>query len=305
MSKRFTWLLSFVSAGALTALVLVGCGSPSSSTASSSTSSTSSTTSSSTTTATATATAAPTVTACNQLPNFVSASPVGDFFGIQFPANTVADGVIPPTAAAGQFQIVGANFCTNNSTTQLTVTGGHGSVAFLAALLFEGWAHATTFPFDGYLQQACSTGTTCFSNTGNNDQLAVQNITDNGHGVISYRLVYASAPPTPTCNSNFTSSPTPGFFPFLTGFTPPVPLPPLSRLSPDSAAGIVGTDICSAGTVASVTTFMTHYLAVAGYTKVASDGRCVYSTECWTSASSALSWNVTDPTNWLIAYHHS
>ncbi len=112
-----------------------------------------------------------------------------------------------------------------------------------------------------------------------------------------------TTPPAPNCSSEFDSSPTPGIIASLTNFTPPVLLPPVSRVSPDDAAGLHGFDICSAGTAASVTTFMTTNLATSGYAQVASDPRCFYQTECWTSSTSALSWQVTDPTLWRIAYH--
>ena len=299
MTLHRSQLITLLCTGALAIFVLAGCGVTSATTPGASGTSTPSPT------ATTPATPTSQVTTCAQLPAFASASPVGDFFSILFPANTMANGVIPPTAAAGQFGVVAGDFCTPNSTTQLIITGGHGPEPFLTALLFEGWVAATTFPVDGYLQQPCSAGGTCFSNPGNNNYLTVQNVTDHGNGVISYHLVVASAPTAPSCNSNFSSSPTPGFFPFLTSFTPPVPLPPLSRIAPNSAAGLTGIDICSAGTATSVATFMTTYLASAGYSKVGSDSRCFYDTECWTSASSALSWDATDPTDWHIAYHHS
>lgn len=295
MSNLHTRLMSLLGIGSLALLTLVAC----------SASTAASTAATATSQPSATPTSPATVTSCAQLPTFASASPVGDFYSLQFPASTVANGVTPATPATGQFGVVTGSFCTANTTTQLTITGGKGPEPFVTALLFEGWANATTFPTDGYLQKTCATGMTCFSNTGNNDFLVLQNVVDHGNGIVSYQLAHATAPTAPSCNSNFASSPTPGIILFLTDFVPPVPLPPVSRTVPDSAAGLTGIDICSAGTAASVTTFMTTYLAATGYTKVASDSRCFYMSECWSSPSSAISFDVTDPTLWHVAFHQT
>lgn len=109
----------------------------------------------------------------------------------------------------------------------------------------------------------------------------------------------ATLPPAPTCNSNFANSPIKGPQTSVDG----VPLPPITFVVPDNAAGLRGYDLCSSGTVASITAFLNQSLPAAGWTKVASDPRCFYTDQCWTNASNAISWHVDDPTDWHIAYH--
>ena len=112
--------------------------------------------------------------------------------------------------------------------------------------------------------------------------------------------VAATAPAQPICNSNFTNSPIQGAQTSVEG----VPLPPVTYVVPDNAAGLHGYDLCSSGTAASVSAFLTSTLPTSGWTK-GSDLRCFYGDECWTKGGSAISWQVSDPTLWHIAYHPS
>jgi hypothetical protein len=82
-----------------------------------------------------------------------------------------------------------------------------------------------------------------------------------------------------------------------------VPLPPITYVVPDNAAGLRGYDLCSSGNDASITAFLTSALPATGWTKVASDTRCFYLGQCWTKGAAAISWHVDDPANWNIAYH--
>jgi hypothetical protein len=110
----------------------------------------------------------------------------------------------------------------------------------------------------------------------------------------------ATTPTAPNCNSNFANSPIQGAQTSVEG----VPLPPVTYVVPDNAAGLRGYDLCSSGTAASVSAFLTSTLPTSGWTK-GSDPRCFYSDECWTKGGSAVSWQVSDPTLWHIAYHPS
>jgi hypothetical protein len=110
----------------------------------------------------------------------------------------------------------------------------------------------------------------------------------------------ATSPAAPTCNDNFTRSPIKGAQTAVEG----VPLPPQTYVVPDDATNLRGYDLCSAGTAASVSTYLTGALPSAGWTHVASDPRCFYQDQCWTKGSAAaISWHVDDPTDWHIAYH--
>ena len=63
-----------------------------------------------------------------------------------------------------------------------------------------------------------------------------------------------------------------------------------------------GYDLCSSGTVASITAFMTSALQATGWNKVAANARCFYADQCWTRDLTVISWHVDDPLNWHIAY---
>jgi hypothetical protein len=109
----------------------------------------------------------------------------------------------------------------------------------------------------------------------------------------------ATPPPAPTCNANFANSPIRGAQTSVEG----VPLPSITFVVPDDAANLHGYDLCSSGTVASVTAFLTTALPGSGWTKVASNAHCFYDDQCWTKGAAAISWHVDDPTDWRIAYH--
>lgn len=100
-------------------------------------------------------------------------------------------------------------------------------------------------------------------------------------------------PPTaPACGSNFSGSP---YQATLTTAYGTVPLPPQSRtVQDDAAGGVRGYDICSAGTAASVTSFMEQNLPAYGWTFVSNSGGI----ETWKNSRGTINWHATDPLNW-------
>jgi len=101
----------------------------------------------------------------------------------------------------------------------------------------------------------------------------------------------------PTCGANFNGSmASPSYQSILPTTFGAVPLPPLSRIVPDDAAGSMGYDICSAGTAASVTAFLQQNLAAYGWTFVSSSGGI----QTWKSSSGTINWSVPDPLEWNI-----
>ncbi|HEX6816784.1 MAG TPA: zf-HC2 domain-containing protein [Ktedonobacterales bacterium] len=119
-----------------------------------------------------------------------------------------------------------------------------------------------------------------------------------GPSVGSSPGITPTVPAQPTCSSNFANSPIQGVQTSVEG----VPLPPVTYVVPDNAAGLHGYDLCSSGTASSVSAFLTSSLPASGWSK-ASDSRCFYPDECWTKGGNAISWTVGDPTDWHIAYH--
>jgi hypothetical protein len=128
--------------------------------------------------------------------------------------------------------------------------------------------------------------------------LTLEQITDRGNGIYTYHVRLATPPPAPTCNASFASSPLQGVQTAIED----VPLPPVTYAVPDNAANLRGYDLCSSGTAASITAFLTSSLQATGWKKVASNARCFYGDQCWTRDLTVISWHVDDPTNWNIAY---
>jgi hypothetical protein len=102
----------------------------------------------------------------------------------------------------------------------------------------------------------------------------------------------------PTCGSNFSGSLSQTYQSTINTAYGVVPLPSYSRTVPnDASGGVRGYDICSAGTAASITTFMEQNLPAYGWTLVSKSG----GTETWKgNGGGVINWNVPDPLEWNI-----
>lgn len=227
----------------------------------------------------------------------------GFLYPIVFPPDTV--GTMPQQTAsgAGLFTVYSFSACTPN-TTAAGVTSFFSS--HLGALE-HGWLDAQTFPADGGLMSSCG-ATACWFNPkgGPLYYLIFDQYADQGNGLITYRARWAVSPDFPNCGPNFGSSSQTAVRDvyFLPDYTPPLPLPPLSSTVQDNAAGgLRGYDICSPGTVQSVSAFMTKELPATGWTKIAAVPACFYAAQCWQNGSAVISWNAeSDPLSWHIAW---
>lgn len=104
----------------------------------------------------------------------------------------------------------------------------------------------------------------------------------------------------PACGSNFSSPISQNYQTTLTTDYGTVPLPSLSRTVPNNASGgLRGFDICSAGTAASVTSFLQQNLPAYGWSFVGGNG----DTETWKSGKGVINWSVSDPLDWNINWH--
>jgi hypothetical protein len=229
------------------------------------------------------------------LPGGTSASAISGFSALTFPAGAVTTTVTSSQGGLSQFTILETDVCYSGAADDLTgPASAHHSVT--ANLLGAGWSASSSFPTGGALLQPCASQCYQMANT---RYLALEQITDHGSGVFTYHLRLAAPPAAPTCNANFANSPIHGVQTVVEG----VPLPPTTFVVPDNAAGLHGYDLCSSGTAASVSAFLTGALPTSNWTKVASDPRCFYQDQCWTKGSNAISWQVADPTDWHVAYH--
>jgi hypothetical protein len=107
--------------------------------------------------------------------------------------------------------------------------------------------------------------------------------------------VVASATPAPECpnfpTGYYAQIPNPGYT--STDVFANLPLPPESRIVPnDASGGERGYDVCSAGTVASITSFMAEHLAALGWT-AAGGG-------VWTKDGYSLTVLIPSATDWNI-----
>jgi hypothetical protein len=222
-------------------------------------------------------------------------------YPIVFPPSTVGTAPQQTASGTGLFTVYSFTACTSNTTPA-------GVMSFFSSnlgALEHGWLDAQTFPADGGLMASCGT-TRCWFNPkgGPLYYLIFDQYADNGHGIITYRARWAVSPDFPACGSNYNISAASRDVYFLPGYTPPLPLPPLSSTVPDNASGgLRGYDICSPGTAQSVQAFMAKELPATGWTKIASNPACFYSAECWQNGSAVISWNTMgNPLNWIIAW---
>lgn len=248
-------------------------------------------------------TATPTPSCATLLPGAHAAAAIAGFEAVSFPAGTVVTGPTTSGAGAGQFTVTTYQACFTGMTNQV-IGAFHDHNSIAATLLGSGWGVSTTFPYDAQLQTNCAGN--CYDGAPSDPiqparYAGFDQVTDHGNSLITFRARLAAPPALPTCNSNFNTAALPGYQ--LTAFG--MPLPPLSRAAGDDAAGGVrGEDICSPGTVASITAFLTTELPATGWATVpGSTTGCIFSANCWKKGTQVISYQVgTDPTNWVVAY---
>jgi hypothetical protein len=249
-----------------------------------------------------TPTAAPTSTVvaktCAEVAGFAGATPV-NIANTQFPKDTVVTAPTTTGGGTGQFAVKEYDGCAPNTDVNLTVQTGKGPEPFFHLQEFYGWAPSPTFPNDGEIQAACAANSCLDFGQEHSRFLSVTTATALPNSLVTFHLRVTTPPSAPTCGSNFTNSPLKGYQ--LTSFFG-APLPPLTLGVPDDASGgLRGEDLCGPGTAASITAFLNKALPAAGWTK-GSDPKCFFSAQCWVKGSDAISWQVTDPKEWMIAY---
>lgn len=277
-------LLGGVALGALVGVLLAGCASGTASSGGGAD-------------ATKTATAA---SHCASVAGFGAAGPLSaPSPDVPFPAATF--GTLPPavTAVIGLYTIAEIHACTEGT------TGATIAAHFAAQLPAQGWASSPRFPHDGALQDACGSAT-CWTKDVAARFVSVDQVSDLGHGVVTYRVLVANPPAAPTCPPAPAGPPTLAYPAYLSG-TDDVPLPPLSKLQfGEGMYSTFNSLFCSAGTAASIDTFFKAELPKLGWapgSKVVSPDGCKQVIDGWVKGDRALSYTVADgPTAWSITY---
>lgn len=230
----------------------------------------------------------------------INLATAGFAYRYAFPNGTV--GTTPAVTASGTGLFIVRQFTACTAASSLSSVQAFFTTQLLA--LPRSWSVSSSFPTDGGLMRSCAAP--CFANATGAPfyYLDFDQFSDHGGGVITYRVRWAVSPSLPTCASYFYYAGGTANAYFVPDFSPPVPVPPLSALQHDDAlGGVRGFDVCSPGTVASVTTFMTKELPATGWTQVKSNAGCIFDAECWTQGSTAVSWDAgSGATGWIIAW---
>lgn len=225
----------------------------------------------------------------------------GFIYPMSFPPNTVGTTPQQTVGGPGLFAVYTFTVCTPNTTSDAVASFFSSHLGTLE----HGWLDTQAFPADGGLMISCGT-THCWFNPkgGPLYYLMFDLYSDKGNAIITYRARWAVSPEFPACGPNFRIAAAARDVFFLPGYTPQLPLPPLSSTVPDNAmGGLRGYDICSPGTAQSVHSFMAKELSATGWTKISANPACFYAGECWQNSSAVISWNAgSDPLNWIIAW---
>ncbi len=258
---------------------------------------------------TATLPATPPPTTCAQVAGFAGAAGL-TLPNMELPAGAVAPAPTTSFGGAGQYTITTYTVCVPNNTGELIVSTGKGPEPLTHLLSFYGWAMWAHFPTGGAAQQACAASCFAFNVddlakalfNGAPRFLAVEQVTPLQHNLVTFTLKLAQAAD-PTCDGVFATSDT-----ALYGHQPEYTLyydagagiqwPPMTRLVGDSAPDVIGQDLCSAGTTASIKAFMDQQFSSHGYTSVT----CVLNgNDCWKSGSTTVTLNITSASRWMLS----
>jgi len=255
---------------------------------------------------TAPPTATPVPTCATALPGStpINLQAHGFVYPIEYPASTVSGPITTTASGPGLFTVYQFMACTPGT----TIGDVQSYYNTHLPALPHGWIGSTIFPADGGLMTPCSAPCMWDPKGGDFYYLVFDQFTNVGGGVVTYRGRWADfdISKQPTCNSNFTGgAPAQRNVYFIGGGTSGFPLPPASATVPDDAAGgLRGYDVCSSGTAASVSAFLTKEVPAAGWTKVQNnDPHCTNPANCWTRGGQFWSWGtITDPTDWIVSY---
>jgi hypothetical protein len=246
-----------------------------------------------TTTSGSGSTPAPTATCATLLPGAIAnGSPASTAFGdAPLPANSFVAPVSTFLAGGSAlWTILLDQGCTNGMSASAVRS------FFSSQYPASGWAYAPKLPFDGGYFAPCGDAY-CWGKDTPQRFVGLENVTDHG-GATTYQLRLFLPPTAPSCTDpNFTMSPIHGYQTFVEVFTYYVALPPLSLIAPDDATGgQKGLEICSAGSVSSIITFMQTELPKQGWSLLSGSG----GNQTWQQSGKQVHWSVSSATGWEI-----
>jgi hypothetical protein len=203
---------------------------------------------------------------CAQALPGAHAVPIGPSFpDLPLPPGSVSTTPVKTAGGGdGQFTLWQVDLCVNG-------TSAAAVRSSLGTLPGHGWLHSDWFPADAEAESACTTS--CWAKDVR--YVSLDQVADQGQGVVTYRLKVATPPPAPNCSTSFGVT---GFssgyyyflydkpaYPGITDGFDHIALPPLTKLGFDAAAGNRYAALCSAGSPAMVKSFLDKHLRAVGW----------------------------------------
>ena len=226
------------------------------------------------------------------------------FGDVPFPQNAVSTTPTHYGGGTGQFAITEFDVCAPD-TSAANIDGFYAT-----QMPSKGWTQSATYPYDAAAQSACG-DPYCWSEGNAPRFVSLEMVKDAGTGLTTYHLRLAAPPPAPSCGSGYSASYSSqlGDSADNTTLYANILLPPLTATQNDSATGILGYDMCSAGDTASVTAFMSKHLSAQGWQQQSSTSPCVPVTGygngvCWKNGSHYLTFGANSATDWVLRFQN-
>jgi len=245
---------------------------------------------------------------------YVSATPTttitaSGFTDVPLPASSSVTASQPVTG--GDMSTVGSGLWTRSTVNVCTEgTAPAAITAFYQTHMSTSSWSATALnkaPFDGNYQEPCAAHNagTCWQKDAAPRYVALQSVTDAGHGASTFTLEFFTPPPTPTCSTNIASSlASLPYVNFTQLFNSYVPWPSLTKILPNNAAGgMHGYVICSAGSTGlDIASIIDINLPKEGWTFVSGSVIPGGVDQTWKSSTSTIHLNIVTPTEWELDY---
>lgn len=222
----------------------------------------------------------------------------GSFGDLPFPAGATSTSPTQDSAGAGRFTVAHITACAPNTSAQNLVQ------YYSAAMAQHGWGGSPLFkvPYDGGYFVHCTgwLAGLCWMKGATPRFVSLENVADQGNGIVLYRLDLFAPPPAPQCAGSFAGVPYQEFWVVSNPQSLYVALPPLSR-----AYAVPGTSsvpphvaVCSAGTASSVQSYLTTTLPHQLWSPQGSQSGY----QVWTAQNYTLAYSVSSPTSWNFGY---
>ncbi len=239
---------------------------------------------------------------CQQIQGFSGSTPVsndGRLAAVPFPSTAGYMTQAVDNAQTGLYEILKFNVCMPSTTTSAVYSYYANNSSS------QGWTQSSTYPYDGGYQAACG-DPYCWSHADGPvwDYLSLENVQAAGGGFVTYRLRLAFPPTLPDCSNILPPGNSIAYNFFWTDASPNVPVPPLTVFGLGDGHGVGNKTVytqfmCSPGTASSISSYMSKELGQHGWSAT-SQSECGTTGWMINSAGLAISWQVSNPTQWQL-----